>query len=138
MRADIQTREDIEKLVNAFYTKVQKDNLIGHIFNEVAKVNWEAHLPKMYEFFETIILGQKGFKGNPMEVHFHLNRQFPLQEEHFGQWKALFFSTIDDLFEGAKAEEAKQKATSIADLMSYKITSSKTGVQIRNPLKRNQ
>ncbi|WP_207536263.1 group III truncated hemoglobin [Desertivirga arenae] len=138
MKADIKTREDIETLVNAFYEKVQKDELIGFIFNEVAKVNWEAHLPKMYEFFETIILGQKGFKGNPMEVHFHLNKQTPLQNEHFDRWKSLFFLTIDENFKGTKAEEAKQKATSIADLMYYKITTAADGVQIRNPSKTKQ
>jgi len=135
MKTDIQTRDDIERLVNTFYTKVQQDELIGPIFNNVAKVDWAVHLPKMYEFFETIILGQKGFKGNPMETHFKLNQQFPLQPEHFERWKNLFYSTIDDLFEGTKADEAKQKATSIADLMFYKITTSASGITIRNPSK---
>lgn len=121
MKKDIESREDVEVLVNSFYSRVQQDDLIGPIFNDVAKVDWGHHLPKMYDFFETIILGHKGFKGNPMETHFKLNRQFPLKPEHFDQWKSLFFATIDELFEGLNASEAKQKATSIADLMFYKI-----------------
>jgi hemoglobin len=132
MKPDIQTRQHIEQLVDSFYTKVKDDDTIGHIFNEVAKVDWSHHLPKMYDFFETVILGQKGFKGNPMETHFTLNKKFPLQNEHFSRWKDLFFATIDELFEGETAQEAKQKATSIADLMLFKITSSANGVNI-NP-----
>jgi hemoglobin len=132
MKPDIQTRKDIEQLVNSFYTKVRDDETIGHIFNDIAKVDWSHHLPKMYDFFETVILRQKGFKGNPMETHFSLNKKFPLQSEHFNRWKELFFTTVDELFEGTTAQEAKQKATSIADLMFFKITNSAKGVNI-NP-----
>jgi len=133
MKSDIATRSDIEQLVNSFYSKVQNDDVIGPIFNDIAKVDWEHHLPKMYEFFETIILGQKGFKGNPMETHFTLNQQFPLQPQHFERWKSLFFATVDEHFEGDTANAAKQKATSIADLMLFKISSFTTGVTIKIP-----
>jgi len=122
MKKEIESREDIELLVNSFYASVQQDDLIGPIFNDIANVNWSHHLPKMYDFFETIILGHKGFKGNPMETHFKLNQQFPLKPEHFERWKALFFQTIDSHFKGNTATEAKQKATSIADLMFFKIS----------------
>ena len=56
-----------------------------------------------------------------MEVHFSLNQKFPLLPEHFNRWQALFFQTIDTLFSGPLAEEAKQKASSIANLMQFKI-----------------
>jgi hemoglobin len=102
---------------------VRQDEVIGHIFTDVAKVNWEHHLPKMYDFWETILFGQKGFKGNPMEVHFKLNQKHPLLTEHFEQWKSIFFTTVDEHFEGEWAELAKQKAHSIADLMFFKINS---------------
>ena len=126
MKKDIETRTDIELLVNSFYQSIQKDDLIGPIFNNIARVNWEEHLPKMYDFFETIILGHKGFKGNPMETHFKLNQKFPLKTEHFERWKGLFQTNIDSLFSGTIAEEAKQKASSIADLMFFKITNLNT------------
>ena len=75
----------------------------------------------MYDFWETILFGQKGFKGNPMEVHFKLNKIHPLETEHFETWKNIFYETIDEHFEGEFADLAKQKAQSIADLMLYKI-----------------
>jgi len=47
---ELNNEEDIVVLVNAFYTKVQKDETIGHIFSDVAHVDWEKHLPRMYHF----------------------------------------------------------------------------------------
>jgi hypothetical protein len=49
MNRDIENRKDIEQLINAFYDKVREDELIGFIFNDVAKVNWQKHLPVMYD-----------------------------------------------------------------------------------------
>ncbi|WP_374163124.1 group III truncated hemoglobin [Arcticibacter sp. MXS-1] len=121
MKKDIKNDQDIKLLVDSFYLRVREDALIGYIFNDVAKVNWESHLPKMYDFWETVLFGERGFKGNPMDVHFKLNSIYPLTGEHFNRWKALFFATVDDLFAGETAEQAKQKASSIADLMLFKI-----------------
>ena len=54
MKSDILNRKDIETLVDTFYDKVQKDNIIGYVFNDVAQTNWDNHLPKMYDFWEVI------------------------------------------------------------------------------------
>lgn len=121
MKDDIRSRTDIELLVNSFYDRVKDDGTIGYIFEDVAKVNWEHHLPKMYDFWETILFGQKGFKGNPMEVHFKLNKLHPLESEHFERWKELFRKTINEHFSGPFADLAIQKAESIAGLMLFKI-----------------
>ena len=72
----LETREDIELLVNKFYEKVQHDDTIGFFFNDVAKVDWSKHLPKMYSFWETILFGQMTYKGNPMAVHFPINEKY--------------------------------------------------------------
>lgn len=122
MKKDLTSREDIELLVNSFYSKVRQDELIGPIFNEIARVDWAHHLPKMYDFFEAVLLGIKGFKGNAMETHFKLNEKFPLLPEHFDRWKSLFFATLEELFEGPQTQEATQKVRSIADLMLFKIS----------------
>ena len=67
MKTDIRNRKDIEKLINAFYDKVKVDEVIGYFFNDVAKVNWEIHLPKMYDFWENILFYTANFEGNPMD-----------------------------------------------------------------------
>lgn len=137
MRGDIINREDIELLVNSFYQTVQTDDTIGYIFTEVAEINWEHHLPKMYDFWETILFGRKGFKGNPMEVHFKLNQLHTLERKHFERWKHIFNLTIDTHFEGKYAELAKQKAQSIADLMLLKINISTQIIPEKNNSERN-
>jgi len=123
MKKDIHNREDIILLVNTFYRTVQENNKIGPIFTEVAKVDWSHHLPKMYDFWESILFGKATYKGNPMLVHFVLNDKISLQTAEFETWKTIFFNTVDDLFEGENAEMIKQKAQSIADLMHFKINS---------------
>jgi len=120
-RHDIENRGDIEKLINSFYDKVKRDEVIGFIFNDVAKVNWEKHLPVMYGFWENIIFFKNTYNGNPMLVHIHLNEIIKLRKEHFERWLQLLTNTVDELFEGEKAALAKEKAISIATIMKTKI-----------------
>lgn len=119
MKTDIKNRADIEKLVNTFYEKVQKDLVISYFFNDIAKVNWEIHLPKMYNFFENILFSSGNYEGNPMQVHEELHKKSEVRAEHFQHWNTLFDATVDELFEGAKAEEIKQRATNIAAAMMH-------------------
>jgi hemoglobin len=122
MNHDIKNRQDIEQLINTFYDKVKKDDLIGFIFNDVAKVNWKKHLPVMYDFWQNIIFYTNNYNGNPMMVHMHLSQRTPLTKEHFERWMQLFRQTVDELFEGEKAMLAKEKANSIATIMQVKIS----------------
>ena len=130
MKKDIHNREDIILLVDTFYKNVALNKQIGPIFTDVAKVDWSHHLPKMYDFWESILFGKAIYKGNPMLTHFALNEQTPLQTEAFETWKNLFFQTVDDLFVGENAELIKQKAQSIADLMHFKINSPQSKIKI--------
>src|SRR6185369_12621197 len=114
MKQDIQNKSDIKILVDSFYEKVRRDKEIGYLFNDVAKVNWEHHLPRMYDFWENVIFQTGSFTGNPMVAHARLHQQSPLTEAHFNRWKQLFYGTVDELFEGNNAVLAKERAHSIA------------------------
>ena len=118
MKDDIQNRGDIEIFVNSFYKKVAVDELLSPIFNaKIRKEEWPSHLERMYAFWNAILFAERGFEGNPMQKHMSL----PIKEEHFTRWLTLFRHTIDKLYEGPKAEEAKQRAASIAQIMNFKI-----------------
>ncbi|HYJ65707.1 MAG TPA: group III truncated hemoglobin [Parafilimonas sp.] len=142
MKKDIEERGDIELLINSFYDKVKKDAGIGYIFNDVAKVNWEHHLPVMYDFWESIIFNTNSYSGNPMTVHAKLNKETPLLARHFKQWLHLFTTTVDELFEGKKAELAKQRAASIAQVIQIKISNdnpvNQPGIVAGNIIKRKE
>lgn len=120
-KADIRDRADVEQLVNRFYEKVRADDTIGFIFNDVARVDWEKHLPVMYDFWEGVLFFTGNYTGNPLVAHRRLNNVIQLNEEHFRRWLQLFHSTVDELFAGEKAELARQRATSIATVMQLKM-----------------
>jgi hemoglobin len=121
MKKDIEDRKDIETLINTFYDKVRKDEVIGYIFNDVARVNWEHHTPIICDFWENILFQSSVYQGNPMATHIKLHGLSPLDKSHFDRWKRLFTETVDEYFEGKNAETAKQRAISIATMMQIKI-----------------
>ncbi len=120
MKTDIRNRKDIEKLVNTFYDIVKTDTIIGYLFNDVAQVNWQLHLPKMYAFWENILFCTANYNGSPMAVHKELHQKSTMTQEHFKHWNVLFNKTVDHLFEGPKAEEIKNRAMNISAVMMHK------------------
>lgn len=120
-KKDLSTRADVELLVNSFYDKVRANEILGVIFNDIAKVDWEDHLPKMYSFWSSILLGERSYSGRPMKVHIDLSRKATMNEAAFNEWLTLFHQTVDELFSGATAETAKTRSVHIARNMIYKI-----------------
>lgn len=118
---DIESRTDIEQLVDTFYARVRADDRLGFIFDDVARVDWSTHLPKMYAFWDAVLFGTPGFKGNPLLVHRELALREPLTADDFGRWIRLFHASVDELFTGMMANEAKQRALRIATIMQYHI-----------------
>ncbi len=123
MKKDIQTIDDIKVLIDHFYKQVIDDPVIGYIFTSSIKVNWKKHLPIMYSFWENTLFYTGSYIGNPMVIHQRIHQVIPLNNQHFERWTALFSSTVDQHFEGEKAELAKQRALSIATVMKIKILS---------------
>ena len=121
MKKDIQSRKDIIELVDRFYEVVRKDEILGIIFDDVAKVNWLKHLPVMYDFWENTLFYTGTYAGNPVQNHRQLNTKYPLTKAHFDHWISLFNKIVDELFEGEKADLAKQRALNIATVLQIKV-----------------
>lgn len=111
---DITTREDCERLVRAFYGRALTDRIIGFIFVDVAKLDLEAHVPKIASFWETILLGAQSYGGGAFRPHAAINAQVPLRAGHFERWLWLWRMTVDELFAGERAELAKSHAERVA------------------------
>jgi len=122
-RFDITDRRDVACFVNVFYDRVRDDDLLGPIFDDIAHVDWATHLPRMYDFWESVLFATATFKGAPLIVHRELARRAPLTTVAFDRWIALFQSTIDDLFIGPMAEHAKNSAVRIAAALEHNIGS---------------
>ncbi len=122
MLPDITNSSDIKNLIDHFYAKVQADEGIGYIFNDIAQVNWEHHLPIMYSFWEFLLLASPdAYRGNPIQKHFDLHAKHPLKAEHFDRWVQIFQSTVDELFAGPVADNAKFRAFAIAETWKPKF-----------------
>lgn len=114
---DILKIEDIKMLVDVFYGKVRTNPIIGPIFNNVIGENWEKHLQRMYDFWQTILLDTPAYSGSPFLKHAKL----PIDKEHFDTWIALWYQTIDEHFTGEKAKEAKWRADRMSEMFQYKL-----------------
>jgi len=126
MENEILNLDDIKTLVDSFYGKVREDNLLAPIFNIVIQDRWPEHMEKMYTFWQTVLLGEHTYYGSPFPPHAKL----PVTKEHFDRWLELFFKTIDENFNGEKAEEAKWRASKMAEMFQLKIDAyQKTGAR---------
>jgi hemoglobin len=113
-KKDIENRRDIELFVNEFYNKVKADDLLEPVFGNL---NWPQHLPIMYNFWGSLLLGDQTYSGNPLQKHLPL----AIDSKHFDQWLKLFIQTLDENFTGEKTAEAKLRAQSIAHIFQRRM-----------------
>ncbi|TAN20097.1 MAG: group III truncated hemoglobin [Chitinophagaceae bacterium] len=118
MMKDIETLEDIKYLVDGFYGRVRKDELIGPIFDEKIGNHWDRHLDIMYRFWQTVLLEEdKTYFGNPFMKHAAL----PVFGEHFQRWLQLWKETLKKDFNGPVADEAYTRAERMAKVFQIKL-----------------
>lgn len=129
---EIKSREDVFLLVSTFYNKIKKDDFIGPIFLEIIPEDeWNPHIEKLTDFWESNLFFKRNYKGNPMKAHKDVDRHFnnSLTQKHFGKWLELWFSTVDTLFFGDKAREAKERARNIASILFLRIYESRLAIK---------
>jgi hemoglobin len=114
MKHDIRDKTDIELMMRTFYGSLLTNESISPVFEHT---DFEAHMPHMIAFWSFVLLDEEGYKTNVFDKHVHL----PIKEEHFDIWYSHFEKTVNDLFEGEKAELAKQRAQTIAYTFKMKM-----------------
>ncbi len=121
--SDIEERSDCERLVRLFYGKALTDHYIGWLFVDIAKLDLESHIPRITSFWETVLLGAQSYRGGAFPPHLDIHRQAPLQAAHFGRWLKLWYESVDELFEGERAELAKSHANRVAHAFHGRLQS---------------
>jgi len=116
---EISNKEDVKLFVDTFYNKVRIDPTIGPVFAAAipSDDHWPAHLERMYSFWNTVLFAVRDYRGNPFAKHATL----PIEARHFERWVALMTETIDEIFEGEKAEEVKMRASKMSLLFQSKL-----------------
>ena len=118
---DIETREDCERLVRAFYGRALEDPIIGFIFTDVAKLDLEAHVPVLTDFWDTLLLGAQSYTGGAFHPHAQLHAKVELRAGHFDRWLHLWYETVHELFAGPRAEMARAHAFRLANAFRARL-----------------
>ena len=111
---DITNKADIELMMRTFYGSLLTNESISPVF---ANTDFEKHMPHMIAFWSFVLLDEDGYKTNVFDKHLHLH----IKEEHFAIWLEHFEKTVNDLFEGEKAELAKLRGQNIAYTFKNKL-----------------
>jgi hemoglobin len=120
-KSDVRNRQDVSKIVREFYAKVRADEELGPIFNSVI-TDWEEHLERLTTFWEMNLFGGKGYDGNPIAAHQHVDDVAgPIEPIHFGIWLNLWFETINANFEGEKASILLRRARKMQTVIMISI-----------------
>ena len=106
--------DDIARLVDRFYTRVQADPVLGPIFNPAVD-DWDEHKRLLVSFWSSIALGTRSYRGNPMAMH----RPHPIREEHFAHWLALWREVAEAELPPEHAALFVQHASRIAQSLQF-------------------
>lgn len=129
-KQDLKNRADIYVLVSSFYEKVRKDDVLGPFFNKTIE-DWDKHLEHLTTFWESSLFLKTRYTGDPLRAHISVDSAFDnsITEMHFGIWLNLWFETINDLFEGDYAENAKRRARKMGTFIYLKIFEARSSVE---------
>ena len=125
-KKDIETRDDVFLLVSSFYDKVRNDDVLGPFFNDLI-TDWDSHIDRLTTFWESSLFMTRKldhrYKGDPLAAHVKVDKEnnHTITELHFGLWLNLWFQTLDELFEGEYAENAKRRARKMGSFLYLKI-----------------
>ena len=122
MKKTIENRADVNLLVHAFYAKIRADKEIGFFFNETIQ-DWEEHLEKLTDFWETNLFAVKKYNGDPIAAHNEVDKRFDykISPNEFGIWLNLWFETLDELFEGENVAILKRRARKMGTFLYMNI-----------------
>lgn len=81
-------RAQVVALVHAFYREVRADELLAPLFEKSIPGDWAPHLARMVEFWCTVLLHTRSFRGDVLRKHVVLADQ--LRGEHFSRWLSLW------------------------------------------------
>lgn len=120
-KKEIKSRGDIHLLVTQFYKKVRKDQVLESFFDRIE--DWDEHFERLTTFWESSLFLQTKYYGNPLEAHVKADKEHDskITELHFGIWLNLWYQTIDELFVGEVADNAKRRARKMGTFLYLKI-----------------
>jgi hemoglobin len=127
-RRQITSVDDVALLVRRFYQAVIPDQVLGPIFHDFG-VDWSVHIPKLVDFWAARLLDEPGYAGNVVGAHQLVLDRCPFGEEELAHWLELWGETVDELFEGEVAENAKRRASMAGEAIASLVRRHQQGVR---------
>jgi hemoglobin len=115
---------EISELVDRFYAKVRLDPEIGPIFNATID-DWPMHLSLLKDFWSTVLLTERRYKGDPLSKHLPLS----LDPSHFARWLILFAETAREVMPPEHADLVIAKSHRIAENFQAAIAYKREGTR---------
>ncbi len=116
--ATLVDRAAIRTFVERFYGAVERDPVLGPVFEQRIHGVWGPHLDTMVRFWSAVLLREPGYSGAPPVVHRAIEE---LSSAHFARWLELFNATLAEVFEPAAAESVAMRARQIARGLSTAV-----------------
>jgi hemoglobin len=101
----------ITQLVHGFYADVRNDPLLGPVFEKALHGRWDAHLQRLVDFWSTVAMGTRSFKGGVFGKHMALEGITPA---HFAAWVGLWQQHTSRIFAPDVAHDLQVAAHGIA------------------------
>ena len=112
------TEERLSELVDLFYGRVRKDDLIGPVFNRAID-DWPEHLERLQAFWSSVMLTSGRYKGRPLQAH--VKHGDSIRQASFDRWLELWREATEEVLPPAAATAMQEKAGRIAESLSLGI-----------------
>jgi hemoglobin len=113
----------VPELVRRFYAEVDRDDLLGPMFNEAVQVNWSEHLVELTAFWCRALFGIAGYQGSPFRAPDLVHSRRPFTPVHFERWLALFRRTLKGGWQGPKTDQAIELACKVTRMHAHQLVS---------------
>ncbi|MEM7267868.1 MAG: group III truncated hemoglobin [Pseudomonadota bacterium] len=120
-------RTDIERLVAEFYRRVRLDQRLGPIFHAhigETDAEWAPHLKKIEDFWANVMLKERAYSGNPMQIHMGVGE---LRPDDFPIWLAIFDDAAAQVLPTHKAQAFSTLAHRIGRSLSMGLAQARAG-----------
>jgi len=122
MKHDVETRDDLERILREFYTQLMSNRKLQPYFDKFREEHvLEHHLKDLTDFWEGALFYRGSYRKNVMEIHRKIDEGNKLKSDHFEAWLMNFEQAVDKFYDGQNAENMKTRARSIATVMEIKF-----------------
>ena len=122
--SDLDTRNEIHDLVVYFYREIVFDEFLDYVFEDVAQVDWNSHIPRLIDYWCGVLLRQPGYDGMMLVAHEEVHGIESFTLEHFERWFTMWVGCVNARWQGPHAEKAKSHADNMARVMSRRLLGS--------------